>query len=155
MLPEGAIIRYWKYVIKGEGPDDCWGWAKSKDPDGYGQLQVGDIPWRAHRISFVIHFGSSPAGMMVLHRCDNPECSNPTHLFPGTNADNMADCKAKGRRTVQRGIARGQAKLNDAAVRDIRTSPQTLDKIRQKYGISLSLASLVRRREIWTHVADT
>lgn len=80
------------------GPDECWPWTAARDKDGYGTLQVGHRPHRAHRIAYESATGTPiPPGMIVLHTCDNPPCQNPQHLRLGTHADNVHDMWAKGR----------------------------------------------------------
>jgi hypothetical protein len=85
--------RFWLYVAKGPG---CWGWTASCS-DGYGQIKSGKVPLRAHRVSWVIHFGPIPEGLDVLHHCDNPPCTRPDHLFLGTDLTNVRDAIRKGR----------------------------------------------------------
>jgi hypothetical protein len=75
----------------------CWEWDAMRDRKGYGILMSGPKRLRAHRISYEIHFGPIPDGLFILHRCDNPPCVNPAHLFLGTLADNNRDKTAKGR----------------------------------------------------------
>ena len=94
------VDRYNTHVIKQQG---CWGWSGAvinRGPYSYGVLQRGrrgEGLILAHRASWEIHVGPIPEGKLVLHRCDNPICSNPEHLFLGTQTDNMQDCVRKGR----------------------------------------------------------
>ncbi len=86
--------RFWSKVNK---TDNCWNWLACKTKDGYGRIFIKDKVLLAHRVSWAIHDGQIPKGLQVLHRCDNPSCVNPAHLFLGTVSDNMRDSVAKGR----------------------------------------------------------
>lgn len=86
--------RFWAKVRKSDG---CWSWLATTDNDGYGKIKVSSKDGLAHRFSWQLHFGPIPKGMRVLHTCDNPPCTNPKHLFLGTNQDNTRDAIAKGR----------------------------------------------------------
>ncbi len=130
-------------------PGGCWVWMGLVDSDGYGRMQTGSRAncnsrmMRAHRLSWEIHNGPIPPGKgchgtCVLHRCDNPPCVNPEHLFLGSNADNVADKIAKGRARYLRGAAHSRAKLTDAEVARIRSLNGTLThrEISKHFGIS-------------------
>lgn len=84
-----------KYVIK--QATGCWEWKGAKSAGGYGRLKVKGVAWMAHRYSLFLHQGTLGQDTVVMHSCDNPSCINPAHLSEGTQKDNMADCKAKGR----------------------------------------------------------
>ncbi len=94
--------RFHPHVDKSSGPDACWPWTRSKIRDGgYGQIGRGGHDGGivlTHRLAWEIANGPVPDGMRVLHECDNPPCCNPKHLFLGTQADNLRDMTAKGRR---------------------------------------------------------
>lgn len=87
--------RFWSYVnIK--GPDECWEWQSTRLRTGYGQFPVSGKRYPAHRYAYEITYG--PLGeLLACHKCDNPICVNPNHLFAGTSMDNFLDMMAKGR----------------------------------------------------------
>ena len=112
--------RFWDYVTQG-AKDDCWLWKGYRNDRGYGCLYVGGHKGHivhSNRLAWELHFGPIPDGMGVLHRCDNPPCCNPHHLFLGTDADNVADKVKKSRQA--RGEHNGQATLTTEIVLRIR-----------------------------------
>jgi hypothetical protein len=95
MLPSPGEL-FWAKVRVGE-PDECWPWIGCLGRRGYGDLTVLGEKRKAHRLSWEFANGPLPAGAWVLHRCDNPPCVNPDHLFAGDSATNVHDMHAKGR----------------------------------------------------------
>lgn len=120
---------------------------------GYGSFFHPDTKC-AHRVAWILMFGPLFDGAVVCHKCDNPACVRPDHLFVGTHADNMADKVAKGRQT--KGEANYNAKLTEGDVREIRAladSGVPNKHIAQQFKLDRSTVSHIRSRKRWAHVA--
>jgi len=88
--------RFWRKVCKSDGPDACWPWLGTST-GGYGSVSINGQRHRATRIAYILEYGSFPDGMYACHKCDNPLCANPTHIFPGTPSENSYDMHSKNR----------------------------------------------------------
>lgn len=94
------ICTFWSKVDKSNGDDACWLWTGSVRGYGYGQFWFNSRNRPTHRISWELAHGEIPDGLLVCHRCDNPICVNPKHLFLGTQQDNIDDKTRKGRQAI-------------------------------------------------------
>jgi hypothetical protein len=141
-IPKTSEERFWAKVQRG-GPDDCW--ISATNRRRYGQFSVDGKAVLAHRFSYALVHGPILDGLHVLHRCDNPPCVNPTHLFLGTNADNMRDREAKGRGNQPRGTANGNCRLTDEEIAEIRVASGTQQEIGERFGISQPMVSRIKR----------
>ena len=110
--------RFWEKVNIPNNAGECWVWNGGKMRGGYGGVNACGKTSQAHRVSYELHYGTIPEGFMVLHKCDNPPCVNPHHLFLGTNQDNSDDRGRKGR-TVK-GEMLPNHKLTEDNVSEIR-----------------------------------
>lgn len=131
----------------------CWEWTASKDKCGYGRLLVDRKARLAHRLSYEFFREKISPGFHVCHRCDNPGCVNPEHLFLGTDADNCADRDAKGRRPPPKGTVNGRARLTEKDITEIRAANgiRQVDLAKQ-YGVAQTQISRIRRGEHWRHI---
>lgn len=150
--------RFWEKIDK-RGADECWPWLASDGQDGYGQLRVGKRIEKAHRISYMLHYGPIPENMEVCHECNNPPCVNPTHLFLGTHLENMRDMAEKGRSTLGNpglsGETHPNAKLNETQVKQIREMAHAQTAycvIARQFHVSEALIRKIVKRQAWKHV---
>lgn len=159
MFKEKYVNRFWERVKK---TDNCWIWNASTDSSGYGHMKFCGEFKKSHRISWEIHNGPIPPKILVCHKCDNPPCVRPDHLFLGTNKDNKEDCVKKNRHYKGGlpphvpGEKHGASILTEKQVLEIRK------KYTGKYGNSIALAkefgvdrTNIRRivkRLTWKHI---
>lgn len=141
-----------RFLEKINKTDTCWLWLGEPDDRGYGVISDLGQRIKAHRFSWIFHNGPIPAGLCVLHKCDNPPCVNPDHLFLGTKGDNIQDCKAKGR--TARGESHGSARLTSEQVIAIRNSFPAIPKCRlaRIYGVTETHIREIINREKWAHI---
>ncbi len=151
--PETPIKYRLLAKIDFDGTPGCWEWSGAKVPQGYGLIKRKDgAQLRAHRVAYELAYGEIPAGTFVCHRCDNPRCVRPSHLFLGSHAENMADMVIKGRSARMTGANNGGAKLQADAVASIRASVASYSRIARQHGVSPSAIGLIKRRERWAHL---
>lgn len=128
----------------------CWLWTGGITSSGYPLIRYRGARIGAHRAAYLEFMGAIPQGMDVCHKCDEPSCVNPRHLFVGTRQDNMADCFSKGR--LSRGEARYNAKLTEADILVIRGMSGTSAGIAARFGITRRYAGAIRERRTWKHI---
>lgn len=94
--------RFARWFKKSDTADGCWEWLGHLNWKGYAEFSIDRKKWKAHRYAWFLANGAIPDGLLVLHRCDNPKCVRPDHLFLGTHADNMHDAQKKQRKYFNR-----------------------------------------------------
>ncbi len=174
-----AIAAFWSKIDRSE-VESCWPWFGGKLQSGYGGAWWRGRHTGSHRVAYELANGPIPGGLQVLHRCDNPPCCNPAHLFIGTHLDNMRDKVDKGRQPAtflpfpdenrsrgadhwsnkrpelrSTGTKNGNAKLDDSKVlsmRSARSAGEPFRSIARRYGVSLATAQAAIKGETWAHV---
>jgi hypothetical protein len=148
--------RFWARFTP-EPNTGCFLWTGAVTRDGYGSVRTGNQSLRVPRIAWALTHGPAASDEFVCHRCDNPLCGNPAHLFLGSHSDNMRDMAAKGRANPPRGSACCLAKLTESEVRDIRRRAargESQRSIARAYGLRHNSISYIVRRINWAHLAD-
>lgn len=148
-----TVAERWNAYV-GERGAGCWEWAGHRDPNGYGRLNISGKPVLAHRISWELHRRPITPAEHILHRCDNPPCVRPEHLFKGDQALNMADKMAKKRHRY--GTTQGEknpiSKVNEGQVREIRASSEKPGGLAIRFGLSRRTIRDIQTRKSWKHI---
>lgn len=164
-IDNNFISRFESKFVKKSG---CWIWEASLNNKGYGQFSIKrSVNKLAHRISYQIYIGDIPKGLCVLHKCDNPKCVNPDHLFLGTKKDNMIDKENKNRGNhekasktmIRKGHNRGEkqwmCKLTNNDIIEIRklhSKGLTHEEIASKYPVERRQIGKIINKESWKHL---
>lgn len=137
----------------------CWEWGRNKNKRGYGFINVDGKQWMTHRYSYFLHRGEIPDGLFVCHKCDNPSCINPDHLFLGTASDNMIDATEKGRLPLfsirnQSGENNANAKYTREFAESVRAyyekAKPSYGQLAKHFGLkSKGHAAKIVKRQIW------
>ncbi len=145
-----------------EALSGCWLWTGALDGHGYGHFWMDGEIMKAHRASWILHRGAIPDGKWLLHRCDNPACVNPIHLFLGDRTANMRDMAAKGRQVFQvspERAARGSgvfgSRLEEGQVATIKRELArgvSLARIAREYGVCKATIGHIRSGKNWAHI---
>jgi hypothetical protein len=166
MINEKDLKRFWSKVTK---TNSCWSFNSAKDRDGYHAFSykiLGQNKYKktgAHRFMLMVNNITIPPGYVVCHRCDNPSCVNPDHLFVGTVADNNLDKKLKGRQRAPKGEKQGKASLTNEQAREIRSravvgwrvgynNGSNIPQLAKEYGVPRELIRRIARNELYKDV---
>lgn len=143
--------RFWKYVemIPFHG---CWEWSGNRNPAGYGRIDIRKKSHRAHRLSWELFRGPIASGLVVCHKCDNPGCVNPAHLFLGTDGDNTRDRNAKGRANMPNGVRHFKAKLKPHQIVAIRASDKSSRYLAGLYNVSHHAILCIKQGKTWKNI---
>lgn len=155
-----ARERFWSRVDVSGGPGACWpfnGTRQKRPGREYGAFTGNGIMHPAHRWGWIFTFADLPRWLLVCHRCDNPPCVNPAHLFLGTYSDNTLDCVAKGRHVGYRGSRHAWATLDESVVLQIRRMKRdgaTNKSLAKMFSVGLKCIENIVYRRTWKYLTD-
>ena len=140
--------RFWSKVDVGEA-DECWEWLACKRR-GYDVFRIHYKLWKAHRVAWILTYGPIPKGLCVLHKCDNPGCCNPYHLFLGSQKENIQDASRKGR------LRKALTKEEVLEIWELPATgmwkPWKRQELADKFDVTRATISAILRRKNWKSI---
>lgn len=137
----------------------CWNWTGGCNTKGYGQVRHNGTQSKVHRLAYQHYLGLIPEGYFVCHKCDNPKCFNPDHLFIGTALDNNRDRELKGRGVMHgvvllKGASHMKSKLTEAEILEIRSigSKMNMSETARQFGVSKQAIRSILHKQTWKHI---
>lgn len=151
--------KFWSHVAIQQDNNACWEWQAYRKSNRYGELTYKRQKWIASRLAYVLanNIDVLPVGMHVCHKCDNPPCCNPNHLFLGTAKDNVHDAMKKGRAYLKKGAEHPSAKMTEEKVRKIRLLHElgfSYKEIGRVYDIDIYQVRAIVKKRSWAHVTS-
>lgn len=140
-------FRFWDKVNINE-ENDCWNWTRQLDNYSYGRFQYNGSSELAHRVAYLLWYEELPEGLLVLHKCDNPPCVNPSHLFLGTDNDNNKDMAAKGRNPLY-------CLKDDDIIEILRLcneTTETFESIGKQFNVTHTMVMSIYNNKVWKHI---
>ena len=140
--------RFWAKVNRSMGVDECWPWLASTGFRNYGKFKINDTYVTAHRVAYFLAFGPFDESLNVNHKCDNPVCCNPYHLYVGTQADNNTDVIKRHRYDMRRC---GHPLFTDVGtiqeIRQLHSQKVSMREIAKRYNCSsIPISNIIHRR---------
>jgi hypothetical protein len=153
--------RFFSKILFTANSNRCWHWGASLDTNGYGQFHL-NVSYKngkmfmATRVAYYLHYNIDPIGLAVCHKCDNPKCCNPDHLFLGTLSDNSVDMVRKGRHNKPFGENCKSSKLKESQVLEIREKYKTglfsQRKLAKEFKVHQTIIGDIVNNQIWKHI---
>lgn len=152
-LTQELINRFNGKIKCTDNLNECWEW-QAGTSFGYGHFNIGETEYIASRIAYSLHYKKDPLELCVLHKCDNPKCCNPYHLFLGSKSDNMIDMASKGR--SNKGVEVNTNKLTGEQVKEIRylymMGAMNKSQLGKEYGVYHSNIISIINYKTWKHI---
>ena len=149
-----SLFQMFAESVEVDEPDKCWLWQGNflKTGLGYGRINANRKSHMAHRLSYEFLVGPLEDGLLALHKCDNPRCVNPHHLYAGTHKDNAIDRATRKPNSYAVGANAAKAKLTEDQVISIRQDERSCYALAKQYGVTPGLISMVKNRKVWKHL---
>ena len=151
---EQRLVAFFNKIV--ECKSGCHEFTGARDSEGYGNFWDEGVCKKAHRFAWEAWYGPIPEGQLVLHKCDNPSCCNPGHLFLGTDQDNATDKAVKGRSSNNQGYRNPSARITEEDVREIHKLLEeglhTQEEIADMFDLTKGHINNIKMGRSWGHI---